>query len=252
MLPTSALVATALALIDFSAARPAQNAGTISLAAVAKSAWTVDQQMMAAYECRGQSCMIADTAGSTGRDPIMKPEGADDKDIQCVVDHNPVVGKLLKDYNNQVPDVPKQNTTWMSSTLIGLNQLLKPFSKPRESGKFTGNCTTNILIFAKGTLEPGIMGITIGPQLTSGLPKDWSAVGIDYDPDIAGDFCLGLPGGMVAKDYINGANEKCPSSNLFVSGYSQGAMVIRNGLARATDAAKMKVKVRQQLSGFPT
>jgi predicted esterase len=47
---------------------------------------------------------------------------------------------------------------------------------------------------------------------------------------------------MVAKDVINKAAKKCPNSKLFVSGYSQGAMAIRNGLARADDSAKAKVK----------
>lgn len=48
---------------------------------------------------------------------------------------------------------------------------------------------------------------------------------------------------MVAKDMINQAAEKCPSSKIFVAGYSQGAMVVRNGVAYANDAAKAKVKV---------
>jgi type IV secretory pathway VirJ component len=47
----------------------------------------------------------------------------------------------------------------------------------------------------------------------------------------------------VARDVINQAAVRCPESNLFVSGYSQGAMVIRNGLARADESARAKVKV---------
>jgi len=66
---------------------------------------------------------------------------------------------------------------------------------------------------------------------------------VSYDVDVPGDFCLGLPGGMVARDVINQAAVRCPESNLFVSGYSQGAMVIRNGLARADESARAKVKV---------
>jgi cutinase len=83
----------------------------------------------------------------------------------------------------------------------------------------------------------------IGPSFTSGLPAGWSTAPVSYDTDVPGDYCLGLPGGEVAKDVINQAAQKCPSSNLYVSGYSQGAMVARNGLARADDLAKARVKV---------
>jgi Cutinase len=98
-------------------------------------------------------------------------------------------------------------------------------------------------MFAKGTTEPGAFGMLVGPLLTTGLGFGWSSVGVSYDADIPGDFCLGLPGGMVTRDMINQAAVKCPSSNIFLSGYSQGAMVVRNGLAYADEAAKSHVKV---------
>jgi cutinase len=114
-------------------------------------------------------------------------------------------------------------------------------------GTFTGSCTKNILIFAKGTFEPGAYGMLVGPMFTSGLPTGSSTAAVSYDPDIPGDFCLGLPGGMVAKDMINQAAVKCPNANIFLSGYSQGAMVVRNGLAYADDSAKSHVKVCKPL-----
>ncbi|KAF2434633.1 alpha/beta-hydrolase [Tothia fuscella] len=129
--------------------------------------------------------------------------------------------------------------------MIGLNNLLRPLTTlvgSTETGNFTADCAPNILIFAKGTFEPGIYGILVGPSFTSGLPAGWTTAGVAYDVDIPGDFCLGLPGGMVAKDIINQAAKKCPASNLFVSGYSQGAMAIRNGLARADESARARVK----------
>jgi len=198
-----------------------------------------------AFECLGQSCLVADTAGSTGRTPMMKAEGASDADIKCIIEHNPPVGDLLSRYSNKPPDVPKQNIGIISSLMGGLNMLWRPIvamTGSTEKGTFSGNCTKNILIFAKGTLEPGALGLFVGPALTSGLPSSWSSVGVSYDVDIPGDYCLGLPGGNVAKDMINQAAAKCPDSNLFLGGYSQGAMVVRNGLARADDSAKAKVK----------
>jgi hypothetical protein len=92
-------------------------------------------------------------------------------------------------------------------------------------------------------MEPGNYGITVGPQLTSGLPSDWTTDYVSYDADVPGDYCLGLPGGMVAKDMINEAASKCPNSNIFLAGYSQGAMVVHNGLAYSEGYSQSRVKV---------
>jgi hypothetical protein len=216
----------------------------------------IDRHILAALgalECRGQSCLIADTAGSTGRVPTMKAEGASDADLACIVSHNPPLGEFLKKYSGKPPDVPRQDTTFFTTLMKGLNSMLRPqvaASGSTVTGKFNGTCAPNILIFAKGTYEPGAYGVFIGPYFTAGLPSGWSTAGIEYDVDIPGNFCLGLPGGMVAKDVINQAAQQCPQSNLFVSGYSQGAMAIRNGLARADDSAKAKVKVKLALHIF--
>lgn len=242
------IAATILSLNQFVLSKPVNLLGTerMTVAEIANLTWTVDRHMLKAFDCLGQSCVIADTAGSTGRDPILKAEGASDADIQCIIKHNPAVGDLLKNYNGKPPEVPKQDTGVVSSLMGGLNGAWRPLvaaTGSTETGKFTGTCTSNILIFAKGTLEPGTYGITVGPTFTSGLPRGWSTHGVPYDADLPGDYCLGLPGGMVAKDVINQAASKCPNSKLFLSGYSQGAMVIRNGLANADDSAKQRVKV---------
>jgi cutinase len=111
-------------------------------------------------------------------------------------------------------------------------------------GTFSGKCTKNIVIFARGTTEMGSLGITVGPVLSSSLTgKDWSVVGVNYDADFAGDNCLGLPGGQVAKDMLNQAAQKCPNSKIFMSGYSEGAMVSHNGVAYADEESKKHVAV---------
>jgi hypothetical protein len=207
----------------------------------------IEHHLRAALECRGQSCLIADTAGSTGKAPKMKAEGAGEADIACIAAENPDLAKLLCDYDNKPPNVPKQDTSIATSLMQGLNALWRPITAllggPTTKGSFTGDCAPNILIWAKGTMEPGAYGVFVGPYFTSGLPDNWTTYGVAYDPSVPGDFCLGIPGGLVAKDVINQAHQKCPTSDLFLSGYSQGAMVVRNGLARADDAARAKVKV---------
>jgi hypothetical protein len=112
-------------------------------------------------------------------------------------------------------------------------------------GRYNGACTANILLWARGTLEIGNMGSTVGPKLSRNLPKtQWTVVGVPYNADVAGDNCVGLPGGMIAKNILESAAAKCPRSNLFTAGYSQGAMVARIAVAYSSPDVKARVKVR--------
>lgn len=173
---------------------------------------------------------------------MLMPEGANDEDIKCILKYNPSVQPFLK---GNLPTVPKQNTTWSTDLFKYLDGLQRPNERNKgeiDKGTFTGKCADNILIISKGTLEPTQYGVTVGPILSNGWDSTWSVSPVIYDATVSGDFCLALPGGMVAKDMINQAAAKCPTSKIFVAGYSQGAMVVRNGVAYANDAARARVK----------
>jgi hypothetical protein len=118
----------------------------------------------------------------------------------------------------------------------------------RGGGAYKGACKPNILIFAKGTTETGEMGITVGPAIKTAIQSkggaNWAVVGVNYNANSDGNYCVGLPGGMVAKDILESAAAKCPSSKIFLSGYSQGAMVVRNAVAYSNEQARSQVKVR--------
>jgi hypothetical protein len=200
--------------------------------------WTLAVQA----ECSGQSCVIADAAGTTGNLPRFKAEGGDAQSYKCIAKYNPEGAKAAQ----AAPPVTKQSTG-LSSVLLGsaykTGQLVPGFGPP-DTGKFTARCSPNILIFAKGTLEIGELGITVGPVLNTALAgRQWTVVGVPYAAEIAGDYCLGMPGGWMAKDMINQAAEKCPTSKIFVSGYSQGAMVAHIGVAYAKEEHKSRIKV---------
>lgn len=102
-------------------------------------------------------------------------------------------------------------------------------------------CSDKILIYAKGTFEPGALGVTIGPALQKALAKfsGWTVQGVNYNPSIAGDYCLGLPGGIAAKQLLTSVAASCPQSKILMSGYSQGAMVVRNGLGNSTSQGRV-------------
>jgi hypothetical protein len=191
--------------------------------------------------CMGQSCAIADLSGSTGNPIKTQPEGGDQNGYKCIAKYNPEgVAAAAK-----APKGPHQNNGVGGALMGALSSISSALpGKVTDTGSFTGKCTKNIVLFARGTTETGQLGITVGPVLSYGLSgRDWSVVGIPYDADMAGDACLGLPGGMVAKDMINQAAKKCPNAKLFVSGYSEGGMVAHNGVAYADEEARKHVTV---------
>ena len=108
------------------------------------------------------------------------------------------------------------------------------------------------MIFARGTTEEGNIGETVGPALQEGLsvgqPGKWAFQGVNYDATVDGDDCLGLPGGVVATQYIEQAATQCPNTKVIVSGYSEGAMVAHNGVGYASTCAKAQVTVSLSVS----
>lgn len=108
-------------------------------------------------------------------------------------------------------------------------------------------CTPNILLYARGTTEGGNVGSSVGPSLIREIsklaPGRFLFQGVDYAADIAGITALGRPGGEIAVRQFGEAAALCPNARIFLSGYSQGAMVMHNAV-RSTSVDKSKIGVR--------
>jgi len=109
-----------------------------------------------------------------------------------------------------------------------------------------GACTTYTVIFARGTTEPGNVGILVGPPFFDALRASvgTSALTIqgvnDYSASIDGYLEGGDPVGSAEMAVqIEAAYKACPKTQLVVSGYSQGGQLVHNaiGLLPATVAA---------------
>lgn len=124
-----------------------------------------------------------------------------------------------------------------------------------RTGLETGNssaCPKAILIFARGSLEPGNIGITVGPLLANTLETKYGAaqlwiqgVGGPYLADLAANL---LPDGSSQAAFEEGvrlfnlANSKCPNSIVVAGGYSQGAALIAGSISRLTATVRNQVK----------
>ncbi|TVY26156.1 Cutinase [Lachnellula hyalina] len=102
-----------------------------------------------------------------------------------------------------------------------------------------GTCTEYTVIFARGTTEPGNVGVLVGPPFFDALTTTLGASALtiqgvnDYDADIAGYEAGGDAGGSaeMAKQ-ISAAMAACPDTKLVASGYSQGGQIVHNAAAQ--------------------
>jgi hypothetical protein len=149
-------VSALLFLAELASSTPVQgNLNAAQRAQVAQTAHDVDAALLALNDCKAQSCVLADAAGSSGKLPTLMPEGANDEDIKCIVKYNPSVKPLLE--KGDIPKVPKQDTGVSTTLFKWLDSLQRPSERKNgetDKGTFNGTCTPNILIFSKGTLEP--------------------------------------------------------------------------------------------------
>ena len=122
-----------------------------------------------------------------------------------------------------------------------------PTSGGSTANGLSGPCLPVTVIYARGTSEPGNIGSSVGPALLSDLqsilPNKVAFQGVNYTADVAGDEQLGKPGGIIATQDLNQAITQCPSTKLFMSGYSEGALVSHQGVANAATATKAKITV---------
>jgi len=98
-----------------------------------------------------------------------------------------------------------------------------------------GPCTEYTVIFARGTVEPGNVGILVGPPFFKALKSlvGSSSVTIqgvnNYGASVDGFLEGGDPsGGTSMANEIQQAYNSCPNTRLVASGYSQGGQIVHN------------------------
>ncbi|EPS38417.1 hypothetical protein H072_7835 [Dactylellina haptotyla CBS 200.50] len=105
-------------------------------------------------------------------------------------------------------------------------------------------CKPYTLIFARGTSEPagnlGSVGTPFAAAL-EGLYKDDLAVqGVNYGATPQGALAGGDASGSTAM--YNLVIKACPSTKIIIGGYSQGAQLVHNAIAKMTQAQANKIK----------
>ncbi|GJC83077.1 cutinase [Colletotrichum liriopes] len=94
-------------------------------------------------------------------------------------------------------------------------------------------CTDITVVFARGTTEPGNIGLLTGPPFFDALQeqlgsKSLAFQGVEYPATFAGFNKNGTDGVPSMTSFINQAISDCPNTKIVMSGYSQGALVVRS------------------------
>ncbi|KAF1810061.1 cutinase-domain-containing protein [Eremomyces bilateralis CBS 781.70] len=110
-----------------------------------------------------------------------------------------------------------------------------------------GSCKEVVFIFARGSGEPGNIGMIIGPPLISALKAlvpNTAVQGVPYSAGIAGNLQRGGTDQAsinTATQIFNQANTKCPDSIIIAGGYSQGAALMHRTIEKLPDNVKNKI-----------
>lgn len=145
----------------------------------------------------------------------------------------------------------------MSSSLLSsfgsFSGLLSDATGSSVENGLDNACQPVTVIFARGTTEVSNMGTVVGPGLTtdvdSALSNKVNVQGVDYAADAAGIATeVSSSGGAGTQAMVADVTEalsKCPNTQIVLTGYSQGAMLVHNTMndLNATAAAKVKAAV---------
>jgi hypothetical protein len=163
----STLTAAGLAVASLANASPIEmtNAaiGTSQAAELAfrvKYAGTIGDTKSIMASCAGQSCQIAALSGSTGQPPTIKPAGGDATGYKCISKYSPETVKVAE---GATPGQPAPANSGFGSFALGFAGVMDMLTGPHiDTGTYTCNCKKNIVIYARGTTEIGVMGEVVG------------------------------------------------------------------------------------------
>ncbi|KPM40477.1 hypothetical protein AK830_g6084 [Neonectria ditissima] len=94
-------------------------------------------------------------------------------------------------------------------------------------------CSDISVIFARGTTEPGNVGLVTGPPFFDALSAQLgntslTVQGVEYPATFAGFNLNGTEGVPSMTAFVNQTITRCPGTKMVMSGYSQGALVVRS------------------------
>jgi len=171
--------------------------------------------------------------GLTIASPI--PAATQDRDLSK---RNTPLNEFLTVLLDYLPEVDGSIET-VTGILTVFENLLSLLTGEQDTyNDLSGSCKEYTVIFARGTTEPGNVGILVGPPFFDALRDKVGSDNVaiqgvnNYNADIDGYLAGGDAGGSQSMaSEIQQAYAKCPNTKLVASGYSQGSQIVHNAAA---------------------
>lgn len=152
-----------------------------------------------------------------------------------------------------LPGLGGDSTTGSDSSSSGSSDVAADTSSSTNTAAAAADCKAVTVVFARGTTEPSTLGMVVGPGLNTAVQKALNnnavVTGVDYAASAAGIATeIGGKGGAGTQAMVKAVTDalaSCPDTQIVLSGYSQGAMLVHNTMNNldATQTAKVKAAV---------
>ena len=114
---------------------------------------------------------------------------------------------------------------------------LATLSAPTASA---ATCSDLDVVAARGTFEPGTLGLIVGDPVFSALQKKitgktLSSYAVNYPADLS--LTSAATGNLDVVNHVNAQAAACPNQRFILVGYSQGANVVDNSIGISSDGA---------------
>lgn len=114
---------------------------------------------------------------------------------------------------------------------------LATLSAPAASA---ATCSDLDVVAARGTFEPGTLGLIVGDPVFSALQKKitgktLSSYAVNYPADLS--LTSAATGNLDVVNHVNAQAAACPNQRFILVGYSQGANVVDNSIGISSDGA---------------
>ncbi|KNG84543.1 cutinase precursor [Aspergillus nomiae NRRL 13137] len=155
----------------------------------------------------------------------------------ALVERNAPLNEFLSILLSHLPAI-NGSITAVSGLITDFDQVLADLTGAQTTqNQYIGVCTEYTVLFARGTSEPGNVGVLVGPPLYEAFEEAVGARALSFQGvnGYSASVESYLAGGDAAgsKSMASDATEiltKCPDTKFIMSGYSQGCQVVHNAV----------------------
>ncbi|OGM45344.1 cutinase precursor [Aspergillus bombycis] len=166
----------------------------------------------------------------------------------ALVERNAPLNEFLSVLLSHLPAI-NGSITAVSGLITDFDQLLADITGAQTTQNgFTGACTDYTVLFARGTSEPGNVGVLVGPPLAEAFEGAVGASALSfqgvngYSASVEGYLAGGEAAGSKAMaSQASDILSKCPDTKLVMSGYSQGCQIVHNAVEQLPAETASKI-----------